>query len=510
MLIAVPLCFLKDGASSNDVIQGSLGDCWFIGAMSVLAVKDEQIFHPLTEKLTGRGTSLSDEEAHQLLTGVYPSLFHNFSKFGLYVMRFFKDYDWRYVLIDNRLPCYGEANQDPQLVFASCENENEFWVPLIEKAYAKLHGNYAALISGVTDDGLVDMSGFVSEKVKVLDKRGQFNSKDLKSEDDFWRKMQKDLAAGSMMGCSIVGQSIEGEVIKDGEFTGLYSGHAYSILDAFEVGDNRLIKIRNPWGSGNPKEWTGAWSDNSEELIKHLPRINEVLRAKWGREAELLEEENKDGTFLMSFEDFTGTWHNLSICKKFSHAYSGLRFAGEFTEANSGGTPYRNDPEMFDSYLRNPQFIVQLQRKTHLFLSLGQEDGRVKSRGEEPFPFAKFIHPLSLTVFQLGRGSRQLNSFDQRAMKSRPFIKNYRDVQVDLVLEKGTYAVIPSTKLAGSHGKFFLNIYFDCAKDQIRISNERDQFEQAPIEEEEETQIEVPKRLKQLLKAFVNEFHAHN
>ncbi len=29
--------FIDDGAGTNDVIQGAIGDCWFIGAMSVLA-----------------------------------------------------------------------------------------------------------------------------------------------------------------------------------------------------------------------------------------------------------------------------------------------------------------------------------------------------------------------------------------------------------------------------------------------------------------------------------------
>lgn len=51
-------------------------------------------------------------------------------------------------MIDSRLPCYAGNEAEPELIFARCNSRNEFWVPLIEKAYAKLHGTYQALISG--------------------------------------------------------------------------------------------------------------------------------------------------------------------------------------------------------------------------------------------------------------------------------------------------------------------------------------------------------------------------
>jgi hypothetical protein len=47
------------------------------------------------------------------------------------------------------------------LYFAQSETENETWVALVEKAYAKLHGDYASLCGGITGEAIEDMTGFV-------------------------------------------------------------------------------------------------------------------------------------------------------------------------------------------------------------------------------------------------------------------------------------------------------------------------------------------------------------
>lgn len=36
------------------------------------------------------------------------------------------------------------------LYFAQCSNENETWLPLLEKAFAKAHGDYRAIYGGFT------------------------------------------------------------------------------------------------------------------------------------------------------------------------------------------------------------------------------------------------------------------------------------------------------------------------------------------------------------------------
>ena len=41
-------------------------------------------------------------------------------------------------MIDDRLPC----KELGEVIYAQCRDLNELWVPLIEKAYAKLHNCY--------------------------------------------------------------------------------------------------------------------------------------------------------------------------------------------------------------------------------------------------------------------------------------------------------------------------------------------------------------------------------
>jgi hypothetical protein len=47
------------------------------------------------------------------------------------------------------------------------------------------------------------------------------------------------------------------------------AGHAYTLVSAKQTSKgDRLVKLRNPWGS---MEWTGDWSDSSplwtEEML---------------------------------------------------------------------------------------------------------------------------------------------------------------------------------------------------------------------------------------------------
>ena len=46
-----------------------------------------------------------DKEIASLLSkGVYPPIFHRYRSRGIYVIRIYKDFEWIYVIIDDRMP----------------------------------------------------------------------------------------------------------------------------------------------------------------------------------------------------------------------------------------------------------------------------------------------------------------------------------------------------------------------------------------------------------------------
>ena len=85
--------FFYDGTESNDVMQGSLGDCWFISALSIIATKDYLLRGEFNNNILEDG-KIDEEEIKMMSEGIYPPIFHSFATKGIYCFRFFKNFKW--------------------------------------------------------------------------------------------------------------------------------------------------------------------------------------------------------------------------------------------------------------------------------------------------------------------------------------------------------------------------------------------------------------------------------
>jgi len=98
---------------------------------------------------------------------------------GLYRVKLCKNGVWVEVTIDDYFPC----TEDGGPIFSSA-NGNELWVLLLEKAYAKVHGNYYTLRGGWANQGMMDLTGSPTEcftfdepECQEIIKSGQFFKK---------------------------------------------------------------------------------------------------------------------------------------------------------------------------------------------------------------------------------------------------------------------------------------------------------------------------------------------
>ena len=282
----------------NDICQGAIGDCWLMAAISSVAefpsfVKDE-LFKGETEVN-------EDGQYTVKLWDIGPEPGAG---------------EWVDVTVDSFIPCHsGAFCRKP--MFAGVK-DNEMYMMILEKAFAKFAGNYQELKGGWAYLAWCAMTG--CEKIysfkkhkndegetweprtpnmrKRYENPREFNKLWTTSTDDyesmdhdaFWEFLKESDEANH-----ILGASISGDVMEKARSDGLVERHAYSLLAAKEVEDTKLVCLRNPWG--NSREWNGAWCDGS---------------AEWGEHPEVAEEighsSGADGKFWMSFDDFARIW----------------------------------------------------------------------------------------------------------------------------------------------------------------------------------------------------------
>lgn len=205
-----------------------LGDCWWLAAVATIAHRSD---------LMNKICVARDEEC------------------GIYGFVFYRDGEWVSTVVDDNLYLlnndfrdYNSDVYDPTgekarkyrlqcqtgseaLYFGHCSDPNETWLPLMEKAYAKIHGDYDAISGGWSGEAVEDMTGGVTTTI---------STKRVLRKDALW----KDLAYNT--GDFVFALSAMGT---PSATSGVVLGHAYSILNATEEVDEdgsrvRLVKIR--------------------------------------------------------------------------------------------------------------------------------------------------------------------------------------------------------------------------------------------------------------------------
>ncbi|KAK4222126.1 putative calpain [Podospora fimiseda] len=394
--------FIVDGYDSSDILQGNHSmDCWWLSAVATICHRLE-----LMERICVTG---KDEEAAEC---------------GVYGFVFWRDGAWIGTVIDDQLllkaPDFANVSgdiHDPSnskawkfrkdnqtgskaLFFAACRDENETWLPLLEKAYAKIHGDYNAIWGGWVGEGVEDLTGGVST---------EFALEDVLSKGRLWKELINE-GGKFVFGLDILGAS-EGK-------NGLANAHAYSLLEAREETDEdgkmiKLVKIRNPWGEKNLEgngEWQGPWSDGSKEWTPYwLNKLNYRFE--------------NDGVFWMTYSDMLNTFTNLYRTRLFDDSWT---VAQEWTSVNVA---------WLSGYLQR-KFIIEVKTEGTVVIVLQQLDTRYFKGLEGQYTF--------LLHFILQKQGAKPGDYICRIVpKEENFLSAKRSISCEVDLEPGIYEVLP-------------------------------------------------------------------
>lgn len=298
----------------NDIKQGYCGDCYFLSAISSLAEYPERIERMFQIK------SLNDA--------------------GIYAVTMYITGEKKTIVVDDYFPfCPGKDDWA-----FSKSMDNEIWVLIVEKAWAKIHGSYQRIEGGNTAEALMALTGCYTDFLF----HGQISDK-----TSLWNRIYSADQQKYVIATAASGKKT-GKDKDDMKDAGIVDAHAYSLLEATPIVTDgkekvRLLKLRNPWGF---EEWKGEWSD------KDTKNWTTELKKKMNYEAK------DDGVFFIDFENYLDYYYTTTICK-----YQDI---DEFR--------YYSAKETAKDYAVFQFTVPKSKLKTKTYLAIDQLNSRFKSR----------------------------------------------------------------------------------------------------------------------------------
>ena len=242
----------EDKIEMDDVLQGGLGDCYFLTSIAVLSNYPYLIYEKFRTM--------------------------KYNELGYYEVILFIDGEWQIVFVDD----YFVINRDYNNFAFGKPNNYELWAIILEKAWAKVNGGYGLIESGWILEGFRALTGFPTD---IICHDNSIN------EGELFAKILEGSKEKTLMGCSSYGTS-DSDIVN-----GIVQSHAYALAEAKTNGEIDLIKVRNPWGA---REWEGPWSDDSPLWT---PELRKFVGCK----------SKNDGIFWIDISNFFTHFSNTSI-----------------------------------------------------------------------------------------------------------------------------------------------------------------------------------------------------
>jgi hypothetical protein len=235
--------FFRQGAEQFDPVQGAVGDCYLIAALSAVGWANPAYI---------RHTALADTEDHTSYIGFFDGSRRNF------------------IRVSERIPVREGSNS---LVYARSAEGSEMWPAVYEKAYAKWK-------TGATDDKpeIPRIAGGdpVRSCAELTGKGRQYFGTAGRSGDQLW-----DIVRGNSRGAKTFRpmtawtypSSAAAPSRIDYGSARIVANHAYTVLGWKYTNGKKYIVLRNPWGRHEATVGTvgGSYTYSHDGAWKSIP-----------------------------------------------------------------------------------------------------------------------------------------------------------------------------------------------------------------------------------------------
>lgn len=434
-ICSTPALF-ADNINLSHSKQGLLGDCWFLCACSFL-LKNRHLLN-----------TVFPPEQPQWDDSRYR---------GSFKFRFWQQGHWTDLTIDDRLPCINST-----LCFSRCHSPTAFWVAMLEKAYAKLHGSYEQLWAGQVSEALVDLTGGLAECWSLGDSVSEEEHRPEQDSDQVRRKrldlkLLQQVKDECAISCST--HSSPGGASELGQY------HALTVMEWLDVktmtgSDVLLLRIRNPWGRCC---WEGAWTESGAGWGSIDPVSALELQARTAEGEFWLDEDE----FMSQFDDVTvgypiseeGHLKNIYTGNLLTHSH---QLAGRWMKGHCAGG-CRNS----SSYSSNPKYWLKVCERGEVLISLLQHRKLKHTEKYAQTPLedgenTKHQHYQAIALHMWKVEKKRFNL--SRMLNKPPCASTHchvydREVVLHGQLEPGFYLLIPSTYQPGAEARFLIRVF---------------------------------------------------
>mgnify|MGYP000352284962 CR=1 FL=1 len=223
-----------DGISYDDVIQGSIANCYMMSSFSALAYTSADV---LANAIKDNGD------------GTFTVAMYSDAPGGGMVST------PQTVDATVAMSSYGNRSN-----YGHARVKEELWISVLEKAYAQLRGGYDAVGNGGHPGHIFST---------VLGQQHTWYTIEQEQPDELFAALVDATRSRRPMASETHGK--DSGVSYNG--TGLHAWHSYSVLGAVEEEGKRFVLMRNPWGNsepGNDGKNDGSFKIPFEEFMKQF------------------------------------------------------------------------------------------------------------------------------------------------------------------------------------------------------------------------------------------------